>query len=287
MKNHHARISRSGDLFFAVLPGPWEKKIESVLHKIDHVLENSFVLKNTRTTAAALVALDDGGNLVFFKRTNNKGLSFTLRYLFRSARSFRAAMAGTKLREIGIDTPEILAVGERRKFNILRAGYLITSTRNDISNASKIIIETTDVPLAAYSFLDAAGPIAAKLHANRMIHGDLKLFNFFYLGNWTPDADYGLWDLDGARIFSSAVPKHLVLDELSRIVSSILILADQNPRADEPFFHPSELCERLLDSYSSEAPGLYLPSLAELTEKSIQKWQKNPLSKKKKHEAIE
>ncbi len=283
MKENHVRIVKGDGLFFAVLPGTWSEALEGILPRIDNLLESSFLLKDSPTTTAGLVALDPGGNPVFLKRTNNKGFRFTLRYLFRPARCFRAAIAATRLREIGIDTPEVLAAGERRHcLGILQAGYLVTSSRADIRNASKILVETVDVETAGISFLEAAGRLSARMHAGRMIHGDLKMQNFFYCGNWTPDVQYGLWDLDGARIFSGSPPLPFVLDELARIVSSVQILACQNPYMPEGFPDPFRLGKILMDAYASEKPDLPLPAADALAERSEFRRKKTLLSEQRK-----
>ncbi len=283
MEENHARVVKEEGLFFAVLPGTWSEALEGILPRIDSLLESSFLLKDSPTTTAGLVALDPGGNPVFLKRTNNKGFRFTLRYLFRPARCFRAAFAAARLREIGIDTPEVLAAGERRHCpGILQAGYLVTSSRADIKNASKILVETVDVETAGVSFLEAAGRLAARMHAGRMLHGDLKMQNFFYCGNWTPDVKYGLWDLDGARLLSAVPPPASVLDELARIVSSVQILAAQNPYMPDSFPDPLRLGKILMDAYASEKPDLPLPAADALAERSEFRRRKTLLAEQRK-----
>src|SRR5690606_31220327 len=100
-----------------------------------------------------------------------------------------------------------------------------------------------------------AGELAAGLHQAGVYHGDLKLTNIYRL-----DDQLGVWDLDGVQLFDGPAPQELILRELGRILSSVIIQADHHP----------PLPDRLREAYRRRAPAA--PSRAEVIRTAQDRW---------------
>lgn len=199
---------------FAVPASHCSEELFRMLDDFDHVLENGKILKNSPTTTASLAEL--AGQKVFLKRTNNKNWKFTLRYLFRPARAFRSAVAAERLERIGIPTPPVLAAGERRCGLILKCGYLVTGSEAGISGMNTVIESSEDPCHAMTAFLGKAAVMMALLHRNHVVHGDLKLTNFYQ----NAGGEYGIWDLDSVKCYSKKIPQRQIENELTRLLAS-------------------------------------------------------------------
>ena len=256
---------KSDGFFFCVMPCAKDRFDPRDLAKIDTFFTRGVILKNSRTSTAALAEIAEDGVSVFLKRCNNKGLRFTLRYLFRPARVFRAAQAAELLKAAGVRTPEVLLVGERRSGPILKAGYLVTSTAPDIRSVDQLLRETTVPEIFLESLLAQAAELTALLHRNRIEHGDLKIVNFYHIGRWTPKSQFGIWDLDSVRCYRNAVPRRRVERELSRIVFSTHLASLLNPVFPENLRSVRDLSERLARLYLAHLPpGLPHPDPARI-----------------------
>ncbi len=210
-----------GTYKFFVPQAAADQDLFRLLTGIDQNMMSGKKLKDSRTTTAVLLT---GSRPLFIKRTNNKDLQFTLRYLFRSARAFRAAYAAELFRRLDIPTPAVFAAGESRSGLILNCGYLVTEA---VSNAGEIadLVASSPEPLAEIRrFFAAAGEMMQRLHEKHLIHGDLKIHNFYLSG-----ATYGIWDLDGVRSRSPLVMKRKITQELALLVASTRIALEQNP----------------------------------------------------------
>ncbi len=106
-------IFRQGWRTFVVFPGKQQERVQVFLKDFSagNTVQTA-VMKDSPTTKAGISLLPGTDIPIFWKRNNNKGLSFTLRYLFRPARVFRAASAAERFHAIGIATPRVLAAGE-------------------------------------------------------------------------------------------------------------------------------------------------------------------------------
>ena len=224
-----------------------------LLRRIDSCFERGVLLKDSRSTTAALAAVSHKGTPVFLKRTNNKGLIFSLKYLFRYSRVFRAAVAAFRLEELGIRTPRVLLAGERRRGLILKAGYLATTTAPEIHSVAWLLRETGAPEAVLESFLAYAAESTAKLHAGRIEHGDLKAINFYFTGQWGPETEYGIWDLDSVRRHRSGVPAERIEKELARVVFSTHLSAENNPCFPKSICSVEYIAHRLTELYRRAA----------------------------------
>ncbi len=229
IKNTEARIIPCGPDGAFAIPAQYDSpEIIDLVKNFDYALANGKILKDSPTTTAALV--ECAGQKFFLKRTNNKNWKFTLRYLFRSARAFRSAAAAVKFAQIGIPTPPVIAAGERRRGPILKCGCLITGSEPGICGMDHAITESADPAGTMTVFLEKAAEMMALLHRNKVLHGDLKLCNFYCAGNGEP----GIWDLDSVKVYRKNVPIRKTEVEISRLLASCVALQQQIPGLSVP-----------------------------------------------------
>lgn len=219
---------------------------------LEQLLRSGKILKDSPTTCAALVTLPCGKE-VFLKRNNNKSLRFTLRYIFRKARVFRAAQAAIWLEEIGIPTPQVYLAAEYRKFGFLKAGYIATDTIPGICAFSLLLRDSEKPGELLETFFDKAAEFCARLHRNNLEHGDLKLVNFYWDGT-----QYGIWDLDSVRRWENGIPQKNVDEELSRIISFLYRM--KKTAIPEEWQDHYATAKRLTELYQKYAPELYHPT---------------------------
>ena len=278
LRERHAELFRTGPDRFYVLPGEDAGRVRALLRNFEAVQRNSNLLKDSRTTRAGIAPLGDSDDeVIFWKRNNSKGFAFTLRYLFRPARVFRAAAAAFRLEELGVETPGVLAVGERRNGLVLQYGYLLTRSYHDMHSLQSLFRQAPDPEKLLDPFFASAGKMAALLHRHGLLHGDLKISNFYYRGSWCGCPRCGIWDLDSVRRCPSGPTLRMRAKELSRVISSILIQCDANTSADKRFFCPEALSERLLAGYAASSAGsAEIPSAGEVAAIARERWLREP-----------
>lgn len=261
------RVVRKGPFRFALPPGPAQDYLAERFAGVDAMIRSGSRLKTSVESSAVVFTLP-GGRRIFIKRNGNRGFGFTFKYFFIPARVFRAALAAHRVEEAGIITPHVLAAGEKRRARILLAGYLITDAVPDAYDLMTYVTGRPDAPAGMPALLREAGRIAATLHSHGIYHGDLKLVNLYRMAD---DAPCGVWDLDSAQLFPGEVPHGLVVRELGRIVSSVLIFAEQNPSFPDGFFNLDQVTRDLLDAYSSGAKAA-APAPSEIMDAARTHW---------------
>lgn len=239
------RFHRQG-WFFRLSPLLPAEDFARFLETVDASLSRGTTLKDSRTTTAAIRILPPVGP-VFLKRTNSKGFRFMLRYLFRRARSFRAAAATNALIRAGIETPAVLAVGEHRTGLLLHAGYIINEALENARSCHGLLARTESPAELLGPLTGKAVALLTELHRRNIVHGDYKLSNIY----WTPDGKPGTWDLDGAAILSAPSRKRMT-EDLYRLASSLRQVLNK--------YHPAfritdrELCETVVSGYAGPVP---------------------------------
>ncbi len=220
LDTHNMRKVIVDDLVFHINPELISKELMDSLIFIDEMLGEGHVFKDSRTTTAGILEMKNGARY-FAKRENNKGVKFTLKYLFRRSRVYRAAYAASRLEELNIPTPKVLVIGSRRKSCKLMSGYLITET---VDNAltSKIMCEMLNNDEAFFNdFLRTICKYMTVLHNHGIIHGDMKISNIFCVDS--PSGYYfGLWDLDGVIVNNGEATLLHRKAELARVISSYM-----------------------------------------------------------------
>ena len=261
------RELRKGPYRFALPPGPAQDYLAEHFAEADAMIRDGASLKTSIESCAAVFLLPDGKK-IFIKRNSNRGFGFTVKYFFIPARVFRAALAARHVEEAGVMTPRVLAAGEKRRAHILLAGYLVTDAVTDAYDMMTYVIGRPDAPGGMPGIIREAARIAAALHDHGIYHGDLKLVNLYRMAD---DEPCGIWDLDSAQLFPGDVPHGLVVRELGRIVSSVLIFAEQNKSFPDGFFDLDQVTRDLLDAYSSAAKTA-TPTRAEVMDAARTHW---------------
>lgn len=258
---------RRGPYRFALASGPAQDYLAEHFAEADDMIRDGSRTK-TSTASSAAVCTIPGGQTIFVKRNGNRGLWFTLKYLFVPARVFRAALAAEQVAKTGIATPRVLAAGEKRRARVLLGGYLITEAVTNACDLMTFVEKRPDAPESMPALIRETARVAAALHNSGFYHGDLKLVNLYRTAD---DAPCGVWDLDSAQIFPDGVPHDLVVRELGRIVSSILIFAEHNPAFPDAFFNLEQITCELLGAYSNTAKTA-APTPSEVMEIARTRW---------------
>jgi serine/threonine protein kinase len=186
-------------------------------------LSASDIIKDSRSTKAGITALSDG-TAVFIKRYNNKGLRYTLKYMFSSAKPFRTWKAAWHLEMNGIPTPRPLAATASRTAGVLTSAYLIAESVPGIISTidfCKIMYENRKIQKI---YADSVAAMMSKMHDAGVYHGDTKLSNIFVSKNPKGGFSFGFWDLDSVDIRSRPICENLRASELGRTVSSFIEL---------------------------------------------------------------
>ena len=261
------REVRKGPYRFAVAPGPAQDYLAEHFAEADRMIRDGDRVKESWESSASLWTLP-GGKKVFVKRNRVHGFEYTFKYFFIPARAFRAAIAAQRVEEAGIMTPRVLAAGEKRFAHFLLAGYLVTEALTDARDLMSYVIERPDAPAGMPALIREVARVAAALHDHGFYHGDLKLVNLYRTAD---DAPCGVWDLDSAQLFPGEIPHELLVRELGRIVSSVLIFAERNPAFPDVFFNLNRLTDNLLDAYSAEAKTP-APAVSEVMDIACVRW---------------
>lgn len=240
------------------------------------LMEKGTVVKNSRTTKAVLTAFGSGLD-VFIKRYNNKGFKYSLKYMLRKARAFRAWKSAWTIEVCGIPTPKNIAAVSFRKFGVLKSAYLITEclpNTVDVLDFYKIIQGNKELRC---QYVDDIVRMIAMLHENGIRHGDLKLSNIYIQKHNDDQFAFGLWDLDGTRFYENGVTEEIRRSEMARVIASYIELG---LRIDITL-DQSEVENMFLDCYSKNTMvGLKSKPMSELIERYVTKSHKRIMAKK-------
>ena len=222
------------------------KEIRDCIGNPEDHLSGSNVLKDSRSTKAGIASLSDGTR-VFIKRYNNKGLRYTLRYMFRNAKPFRTWQAAWYFEMNNIPTPKPLAASASRAAGILVSAYLVTESIPDL-------VPTLDFCRTMFAnrkmqvvFSDSVCSLLSKMHDAGIYHGDAKLSNIYVSSRSKGAYSFGLWDLDGVDIRSKPICENLRASEIARTVSSYIEIGNRfGEKADI-----EKTAQMFMSSYSS------------------------------------
>jgi tRNA A-37 threonylcarbamoyl transferase component Bud32 len=197
-------------------------EMKRFLHSPDSFLDKGVILKDSRTTKAGIVEIDN--RKYFLKRYNNKGLIYTLKYLFRKSRPLKVLPATQALRRLGIPCPEVIAALSRRRRGILQASYLLTENLENIISPENYIRESVARPDIYVKFQSHICAYLKKMHDAGIRHGDLKLSNIYCRKD--PDGlEFGLYDFDGTDFLRNPLSQGMRVKEYARIISSWIIIS--------------------------------------------------------------
>ncbi|MDX2353598.1 serine/threonine protein kinase [Stutzerimonas xanthomarina] len=198
LNDYLRKVARDCSLFSAHL-GPFGARVVrreevaglcSVLAEPDAFIAKGKLLKSGGTATVARVDLDERPLLV--KRYNIKNPLHWLRRFWRPSRAWHSWVEGNRLDFLGISTPRLMAVIERRWLWLRGPAWLITE-----------LLPGEDIIARFQPYLNICPPeeelsaldrLFAALIRERISHGDLKGHNMFWeRGRWT------LIDLDAVQ----------------------------------------------------------------------------------------
>lgn len=179
-------------------------------------LSSAKLVKDSRTTKAGFIKLDNGEN-VFIKKYNNKGFKYTLKYLLRKSRAAKAFMNAWTFENLDIPTPAALGAVTFRPAGIIKNSYIIYQTISGVTDTLDFFRMTQDDEKLLQNFIQRISGYISIIHNNGLIHGDLKLSNIYHVKD---SGTFGLWDLDGVKYFRGEAPSSARIEELARIISS-------------------------------------------------------------------
>lgn len=219
-RNSKSEYRKLTNLKYCAFDGLYQQKLVSIAPNIDALIDTDATLKNSKKTSAKLFSVDSD---VFFGkhvRFYNKVFYSRLRYIVQPTRDLWAAWIAKRLESCGIPTPKVYAIGQRKNLGIITDTYIITEALLDAQSVHDVVYAHPDDALAT---LKLAGRTLRQLHDSGVTHGDAKLANL-YIQN----QKMGFWDLDSAKIFKGQVPKMLILEDLARFLSSLILTIDES-----------------------------------------------------------
>ncbi|CAM5230556.1 hypothetical protein SSTU70S_03435 [Stutzerimonas stutzeri] len=171
-----------------------EANLQALLADPDAFIAQGTLYKGGGTATVARVELD--GRALLIKRYNIKGLLHWLKRFWRPSRAWHSWVEGNRLDFLGIATPRLLAVKERRWLWLRGKAWLITELLAGEDLIARWQPYLNSMP--PEEELQALDRLFARLIGERISHGDLKGHNLFWEnGRWT------LIDLDAVQQHSS------------------------------------------------------------------------------------
>ncbi|HEX4606970.1 MAG TPA: lipopolysaccharide kinase InaA family protein [Urbifossiella sp.] len=195
--------------------------LAAVLADPDALLRSGRVLKDSRTSTVAAVALPDGRRVVL-KRVNVRRGWEPVKNLFRPSAVLRSWVAGHALRDRWLPTPRPLAVLHARRSGLPAAGYLLVDEVPGAVGLPEAVAHLAAVPPADRAqrldgLLHRLARVVRQMHDRHVSHRDLKAPNLI-LENGT---DPVFIDLVGVRV-GRPVPAAQRAKELARLNASFL-----------------------------------------------------------------
>ena len=169
-------------------------KLQPVLESPEEWMERGKALKRGGTATVVEAVVNDQRLVV--KRYNIKSVGHWLTRFWRPSRAWHSWAQGHRLRFLGIDTPQPLAVIERRRAGLRGRSYLITEHGGNEDIIQRFAAYVDSSP--SESDLQALDRLFAAFVREQVSHGDLKGHNILWQHNhWV------LIDLDAAQQHSN------------------------------------------------------------------------------------
>ncbi|OIO37554.1 MAG: hypothetical protein AUJ72_04305 [Candidatus Omnitrophica bacterium CG1_02_46_14] len=194
-------------------------ELQECLQHPEKLLDKADILKDSRTTTAGVVKLLKNKE-VFIKRFNNKGLAYSLKYMFREARPFRVWRAAWALEKAGIPTPRPMAALAKYNCGFPGNAYLIRNVVPDIVPTLDFFIKVKESEELQKSYIQSIALMFAKMHDAGIYHGDAKCSNIYVEACGKDKFAYGVWDLLSCRFGNNPISKTFREKEISRIAWS-------------------------------------------------------------------
>mgnify|MGYP002553338348 CR=1 FL=1 len=132
----------------------------------------------------------------------------------RKSKAMRAYLHADRLRRLGIDTPEAVAVAETRKGGLMRQSYFVSlySDYESIVSAAEPFMQNTE----AKNVLDGVAAFLLRMHGAGVEHKDLNAGNILYKKDG--DGGYLFQVIDTNRMsFHRRMSMHLRLRNMRRL----------------------------------------------------------------------
>ena len=210
--------------------GYFRKKFQSsalmeCLESLDSFLDYGEIMKDSRTTKAALSELPNGKQ-IFIKRFNNKGTTYTLKYLFRHARPFRVWRIARAMELADVPTPMPMAAFAEYKYGIPGNAYLIREVVDNVVDTLDFFERLKNNKNLSDSFLKEIAVLFKKMHDKGIYHGDAKCSNI-YVQEINGEFTYGVWDLLSCKLFNNDVNEKFREKELNHIAWSFAEISNR------------------------------------------------------------
>lgn len=132
----------------------------------------------------------------------------------RRSKAERAYLHAFRLRKLGIDTPEAIAVVETRRHGALHESYFV-SRCSDLRPMRPVTEQFAQTRQGA-DILDALASFLLRMHNNGILHNDLNISNILYDGD--TDGQYRFQVIDTNRMtFNRRLSMRQRLDNLRRL----------------------------------------------------------------------
>jgi tRNA A-37 threonylcarbamoyl transferase component Bud32 len=219
------------------------EQFRNFIKKIDSRWEDGEVIHNSRNTLAIFRAQEANGlkKDIVVKKFNLKRQFDQLRFRFLKSKAVRSLIIAIALKEIGIKTPQPVAVFEERtKYSkIIYSYYLTEHIPYDYSLLDIIKQENHPYKDSILKFLPFIAQDIRKMHDAGIIHRDLHAGNIL-IGNIDNKPEFYYIDLNRARIYNK-------LDRKKRLKD--LARFDFSPKEQELFlqYYAPENHRKLLD----------------------------------------
>lgn len=153
-------------------------------------LKDGTILKDSRSVISGL----DKSGRFFVKIYKKNGWVRTLKRMLQYPRAYKCLAAAIRLKEIGVQTPEVLFAS---RYCLVTEG---------LEGVQWKVPEESPAALKLLTILHNAG----------IKHGDFNLRNIYRM----PDGSLGLIDFDGAKLYPGKIPGRVRYLELAKLISS-------------------------------------------------------------------
>ena len=200
-----------------------EKSLQASFMDAENLLQQSKIVKNSRSTAAGIFRLNNVD--YFIKRSNADDLFAQLRRIGSISRARRNYLMAQELEKIGVLTPKVYMALDTCPYQLPGTSYLITECF-----PGRITVAGNMVPLREFfgsneKFISELCRLACKLHNNGIEHGDLKITNVLAVKDGEGKFQLGVFDLDGCKKYAAGVPENIRCRELARVASAYFIMS--------------------------------------------------------------